>query len=547
MGRLRHCVILGRQNMNYLRREMTSNQLILLVSLFVVATGNFSFFANVLKIYPLASGSVAALLSLVVALYVVTVLLLAPLCIGRATRPVLIAFLMIAALSASFMDSYGIVINHEMLRNVAQTNTGEALDLLNMRLLTYVTVLGILPAWMIGRVELRQQGWLRAARLRLAMTGLALLVLTAMVLTFGSFYASFLREHKLLRSFANPAYPVYAFFKFAGGSITQRNDGKVTAIGLDARIPSTDKHRELIILVVGETARADHFSLNGYPRETNPQLRHLDVINLENFSACGTSTAVSVPCMFSLHGSSRNSDGLEGLLDVVQRAGVNVLWLDNNSDSKGAALRVPYIDYKTSAVNPVCDVECRDEGMLSPLQKYIDSHPAGDILIVLHQMGNHGPAYYKRYPPVFEQFTPVCRSNDLSQCSTAEIVNAYDNAILYTDNFLAKVINLLKSYDGFESAMFYVSDHGESLGEGGTYLHGLPRAIAPEAQLRVPAILWFGASFDELDRPALLNKRANSFSHDNLFHTILGLLEIDTTIYRSDLDILDGCRRPEKD
>jgi lipid A ethanolaminephosphotransferase len=185
--------------------------------------------------------------------------------------------------------------------------------------------------------------------------------------------------------------------------------------------------------------------------------------------------------------------------------------------------------------------------MLVPLQEYIDAHPRGDIFIVLHQMGNHGPAYYKRYPSEFEHFTPVCRNNDLSACSREEIVNAYDNALRYTDHFLAKAIELLQRNSlAFEAALFYVSDHGESLGEGGTWLHGLPKAIAPNAQLNVPAIMWFGDSFNELDRAALAQKRNQRFTHDNLFHTVLGFMEIETSIYRPELDILAGCRKPEQ-
>jgi lipid A ethanolaminephosphotransferase len=234
----------------------------------------------------------------------------------------------------------------------------------------------------------------------------------------------------------------------------------------------------------------------------------------------------------------------ENLLDVLQRAGVNVLWLDNNSDSKGIALRVPYRSYKTPDTNTVCDSECRDEGMLVPLQDYIDSHPTGDILIVLHQMGNHGPAYYKRYPPEFEKFRPVCRSKDLSRCSREEIGNAYDNALLYTDHFLGKAIDLLKRNDKqFETALFYLSDHGESLGEGGVYLHGLPRAIAPDNQLHVPAILWFGSGFDEIDLPALKRKRHQRFTHDHLFHTLLGFFEVRTSFYKPELDILAEHRK----
>ena len=221
--------------------------------------------------------------------------------------------------------------------------------------------------------------------------------MVGLVLLFGSFFASFAREHKPLLSYVNPTYPIYSAVKFAHSQFAAPSDKTIAPIGVDARIPREDPHRELIILVVGETARADHFSLNGYARETNPLLSKTGVVNFTDFHACGTSTAVSVPCMFSVAGSQGKAEGQESLLDVLQRAGVNVLWLDNNSDSKGVALRVPYQDYKSPSVNMICDIECRDEGMLVPLQDYIDSHPTGDIFIVLHQMGNHGPAYYKRY------------------------------------------------------------------------------------------------------------------------------------------------------
>jgi lipid A ethanolaminephosphotransferase len=255
--------------------------------------------------------------------------------------------------------------------------------------------------------------------------------------------------------------------------------------------------------------------------------------------------------MFSLIGmdkfDTKKGAVQENLLDVLTHAGVNVLWLDNNSDSKDVALRVPYQSYKSPDINPVCDPECRDVGMLSALQKHIDTHPTGDIFIVLHQMGNHGPAYFKRYPPEFEKFKPACQSADLGQCSREEIGNAYDNAILYTDFFLGKVIDLLKNNDKkFETALLYVSDHGESLGENGVYLHGLPPAIAPDAQLHVPAIMWLGSGFSDVDFPALRRKRDARFTHDNLAHTVLGVMEVGTSIYRPEMDMLDGCRKPER-
>ena len=530
------------------KREIGGNALLLLTCLLLVAGGNARFVTQVLHAFPPSGSTLPALLSLAVAFLAFNVVLFGGFAFGRMTKPVLIAALLTASVTAYFMDSFGTVIGTDMLRNAAQTDAGEAFDLLTFKLLAYFVLLGVLPSVVIWRAPLAWRGWRRELVGRAKLLALCLLAIALMVMAFGGFYASFIRTYKPLRSYANPAYPLLASLKFAGKANEATAGTKVATVAPDARIAEGDRHRELIVLVVGETARADRFSINGYARDTTPRLREAGAISLPDFRSCGTSTAISVPCMFSPRGMARfdpkKAAEEENLLDILQRAGVNVLWLDNNSDSKGIALRVPYRDYKSPRINTVCDTECRDEGMLVPLQDYIDSHPAGDIVIVLHQMGNHGPAYYKRYPPAFEKFQPACKSKDLSLCSQEEIGNAYDNAILYTDHFLGKAIELLKRNDAkFETALLYLSDHGESLGEGGVYLHGLPRAIAPDSQVHVPAILWFGSGFDELDLSALMRKRHQRFTHDHLFHTVLGFLEIRTGFYKPELDILDGCRK----
>ncbi|HHB0951760.1 TPA: phosphoethanolamine transferase, partial [Vibrio cholerae] len=244
------------------------------------------------------------------------------------------------------------------------------------------------------------------------------------------------------------------------------------------------------------TARADHFSLNGYARETNPELSKQDIVNFTQVRSCGTSTAVSVPCMFSQYPREDYSDKKakthEGLLDILQRAGVQVLWLENNSDCKGTCLRVPNRDIPKTQPSPFCDGKnCLDESLLVGLQEYIDGLQ-DDAIIVLHSDGSHGPEYYERYPKEMERFQPVCRTNQLGSCSKEELVNVYDNTILYTDHFLTKVIELLKrNADKRDTAMIYVSDHGESLGENGVYLHAAPYSIAPQAQIHVPMVMWF--------------------------------------------------------
>ena len=528
-------------------KGVSSNTLILLVALFITLGSNLTFFANILQSFPLDSSSAVHLISLALVFLAINAFLLALIGFGRLTKPVLILFLLLSSLAAYFMDTYGVVISDEMLRNAAQTNAAETLDLVTGKFFIYFVCLGGLPAILIARMPVRWAGWWRELRARAGLLAILAISIVSGAMPFSGFYASFIREHKALRGYANPAYFINSAIKFANQTFTTKNATALTIVGADARIPATDEERELVILVVGETARADRFSTNGYGRDTTPYLRDAQAVSFTNLWACGTSTAVSLPCMFSTTGMDKfdlkTSGSRENLLDVLRHAGVNVLWLENNSDSKGVALRSSYQNYKTRENNPVCDEECRDEGMLANLQSYIDSHPTGDIFIVIHQMGNHGPAYFKRYPQRFEKFLPVCKSNDLSQCSNEEIGNAYDNAILYTDYFLGKTIDILKRNDAkFETALFYVSDHGESLGENGIYLHGLPRAIAPEHQLRVPAVIWLGSGFHDANMSDLQKKRDMHFTHDNVVHTILGFMEIKTTLYRPELDILDGCR-----
>jgi lipid A ethanolaminephosphotransferase len=450
--------------------------------------------------------------------------------------------LLLSSFASYFMDSYNIVIDDDMIHNIISTDLAESLDLYCLKLVLYVVFLGIIPSFFIYKSKIIfKSGWQELFS-RSKFFSLILISIFTLVLIFSDFYSSFFREHKPLRYYANPSYYIFSTGKYIS-SLFKSNTLPFQSIGLQASTSTLDKDRELIIFVVGETARADRFSLNGYTRETNPLLKKEAVVSFSNFWSCGTSTAKSVPCMFSNCNSSDYNKEIihttENALDILQHAGVNVLWLDNNSDSKGVADRIPYQSYKSPETNPVCDDECRDVGMLKNLQNHIDKHPKEDIFIVLHQMGNHGPAYYKRYPAEFEKFTPVCKTNQLEECSIEEINNAYDNAILYTDFFLSKVIELLKNnQDDFEAAMFYVSDHGESLGEAGLYLHGLPNFVAPDTQRHVPAILWTSENFDEIDMNKLYKNRNAKYSHDNIFHTILSFVEIETPEFDKSMDII---------
>jgi lipid A ethanolaminephosphotransferase len=523
--------------------KLTAPRMVVLTSVFLAVFCNYAFFRNVADVYPLTWEKLPFLCSLSLVLVCLTALMLLAVSSKYTLKPALILVLTVSSFASYFMNTFNVVIDAGMLRNTVQTNTAESMDLLNFKLGLQFMLLGVLPSILIYKAKVHY-GSLKTEMLsKLRWTAILMVIVLAAGLSFSRHYSSFFREHKLLRYYTNPITWIYSAVVFSKGSL-KAEAATVRPIGTDAAIPPTDPDRELIILVVGEAVRADRFSLNGYGKETNPLLAKEDIINFPRFYSSGTSTAVSVPCMFSVFGRNGYSDKkgreTENLLDVLSHAGVNILWRDNNSSSKGVAERVTYADFQSPKTNPLCDVECRDEGMLSGLQDYIDRTDRGDILIVLHQMGNHGPAYFKRYPREFEKFTPACKTNQLDECTTEQIENAYANAVLYTDYFLSRVIDLLKRNSiAFETAMVYMSDHGESLGENGVYLHGLPYFMAPDSQKHVAAVMWFGNSF-KLAREALRAKSQGSFSHDNLFHTILGMMEVQTSVYNKSLDILNN-------
>ncbi len=533
------------------KRSVSPTSLLLVTSLFLVAFDNRSFFAHVLDVYPLSPGNIGFLTSLGVGLAAVIMLLLTLVSSRYTLKPVLISLLMVSSITAYFMDNLNVVIDHIMIQNIAETNWSEASDLLSVGLVFDFVLLGVLPSWAILRVKIDHYSLKKAVFRKTRDAIIAIVVIFAMLLPFSKFYTSFFREHKPLRYYTNPTYTIYSCAKYINRTYNVR-DTAIARIGLDARVvepdgDEDDGRTELVILVVGEAARADHFSLNGYQRDTNPLLKKENVINFSNMYSCGTSTAYSVPCMFSVfpRREFNNNKGVqtENLLDVLSHTGfVDILWRDNNSDSKGVALRNPYEDYRIPDRNPICPSgECRDEGMLVGLDQYIAQHKGKDMLIVLHQMGNHGPAYYKRYPAEFEKFTPVCKTNQIEACSQEEIINAYDNALLYTDYFLAQVIHFLKNYDAtHETAMIYMSDHGESLGEKGVYLHGIPYIIAPDAQTHVAGLMWFGEAISkEIDLEKVKRNKDQPCSHDNLFHTLLGLFEVKTDVYDQAMDMLN--------
>ncbi|GAA0799178.1 phosphoethanolamine transferase [Psychrobacter piscatorii] len=521
--------------------EVNLNYLIIIVALYLVATANIGFFEQVLNVYPF-SKNVGFILSITGLLFGLMWLVLQLLCYRPIAKPVLIALLVTAAICGYFTDAYGTIFDTNMLINSLETDQAEAMGLFAPSMVIRVLLMGVLPAFIISKIRLKRFTWQRSILQKTATLILSIAVIAACLLPFGDQYASFFRQHKQVRSYANPITPIYSTIKLGENYVNElRRPDTFTLHATDAKrvapASSTTKPK-LMVFVVGETARADHFGLNGYTRNTTPLLsKQSNLYSFKDAVSCGTSTAYSVPCMFS-YANRENYDidtakYNENVLDTLSKQGVNVVWRDNNSSSKGVADRVTFEDFKTADTNPNCDVECRDIGMLDGFDKLVKSGSSPkdtpkDTLILLHQMGNHGPAYYQRYPKEFETYKPVCMTNELSKCDTQSVINGYDNAILYTDYFLDNVIDTLKTYEqDYDVVMVYMSDHGESLGENNIYLHGLPYKFAPDTQKHVPAVIWSPDS-NHIDADSLSSMSSQPVSHDFITPTLLSFFGITT-------------------
>ena len=522
---------------NIFKPEINLSFLIIIVALYIVATANFGFFTQVLSIYPVST-NIGFIISIIGLLFGLMWLVFQLLCYRVIAKPMLIALVMIAAVCSYFTDAYGTIFDTNMLINSMQTDQAEAMGLMSLSFFIRVFLLGIIPAVIIAKLNIKQVPLRRALLQKVVTLIAAIALIAACLLPFGDQYATFFRQHKVVRSYANPITPIYSVIKL-GMDYTNKLRRPDTMIlhATDAKrstAMSRSKKPKLMVFVVGETVRADHIGLNGYKRDTMPLLASQpDIYSFKNATSCGTSTAYSVPCMFSYADRSDynpdEADYNENVLDTLNKQGVNVIWRDNNSSSKGVADRVTFEDYRTAKTNPNCDVECRDVGMLDGFENLVKTGTASqDTLILLHQMGNHGPAYYQRYPKEFEEYKPVCMNNELSKCDDQSVINAYDNAIRYTDYFLHNVIDTLKAYEqDYDVVMVYMSDHGESLGENNIYLHGMPYAIAPDAQKQVPIIIW-SPEGNDIDKNSLVSMVDKPVSHDFITPTLLNFFDITT-------------------
>jgi lipid A ethanolaminephosphotransferase len=532
------------------RPALSTERLALLASLWFLACCNLSFWRAIVVEQHASWRLIAALAILIAALQA----FLLGLVLTRWTaKPLLTALFFVSAAAAYYMHAYDIYVDADMIRNVFQTDTREASELLVAGLLPSLLLLGLLPTVVLWRLQFPPRSLPRAVVRRLLfLAAMALLGIAGAMLDFQGL-SSLIRNQREVRYLVTPSNVVVSTVKVLSSSPPGRR-AALLPIGEDAtRSPRVAGAKpRLLVFVLGETARAQNWGLDGYARQTTPELASVpELINFPNTRSCGTSTEVSVPCLFSPWGRRRYDEklirGHQSLLHVLDRAGVATFWRDNQSGCKGVCTGLPFESVADAKDAALCnDTRCFDEILLQGLDARIAAN-GRDRVVVLHQLGNHGPAYFQRYPPEFRRFVPTCDSDELGTCSREQIVNSYDNALLYTDHFLTRTIAFLKTQsDRYDTAMIYVSDHGESLGEKGLFLHGMPYSIAPQEQTHVPMVMWFSPQFaqaERLDVACLRAAAAAPASHDNLFPSILGLMDVRTRLYDAGLDLFRPCRK----
>lgn len=448
---------------------------------------------------------------------------------------------------------YQVVFDYGMIENIFQTNQAEAWMYINVASVANLLLTGILPAYLIYKADIQYKPFFK----ELAHKVFFMLIMLAGIGVIGFFYfqdyATFGRNNDGLRRYIVPTYFVGSVSKYMYSHYLQ-TPIQYETLGLDAKdVSATPNHKpNLLVLVVGETARSMNYQYYGYKKPTNAYTQDLGLIVFKDTHSCGTATAVSLPCMFSRMGrkdyDSRRAYAQDTVMDVLKHADLEVKWFDNDSGCKGVCDRIENITVDLNSDLKLCSGQyCFDQVLLEKLDEALNSAKAKDTVLALHIIGSHGPTYFLRYPPQYRRFIPDCQRSDIQNCTNEELVNTYDNTLLYTDYIVSEVVKKLqKQQDKFNTAMLYLSDHGESLGEKGMYLHGAPYSIAPIEQTSIPMLAWVSDHFSQDNHlnMACLAEHADKggYSHDNLFDSLLGLMNVKTEVYQSHLDIFASCR-----
>ncbi|MFH0258029.1 phosphoethanolamine transferase [Vibrio rumoiensis] len=467
-------------------------------------------------------------------------------------KPFFIILTLTSALALYAEHEFHVLFDTSMIENVIETNVSEILFYFNVRSVLYLLGFGVIPSLLLLWVKIEYRPSIfREVAARVILVLVALVGISVIAITTYKDYASVGRNNKYLNRMIIPAH-VYDAYKYLRRNYLTK-PLPYQSLGDDAKLMPTENGKPtLVVMVLGETARAMNFTDNGYARDTQPYTKDLGLISFKDVSSCGTYTALSVPCMFSNMNRTQynkaKANAQDNAVDIIAKAGVETLWVDNDGGDKGVAHHTQLINIDPGSDETLCDGNtCFDQVMIKPAKQFIEKDHKNK-LVVLHAIGSHGPTYFQRFPVEMAKFAPWCNRKDIEQCTDQEITNVYDNTLVYTDFFLAQVIEQLKGYSkDYNVALMYVSDHGESLGENGLYLHGTPYAIAPKEQTTVPWLLWLPEQYAQQKHidAACVKQEAQqpNYSHDNFFHSLIGLYGVETKDKQADLDLFSNCHR----
>ena len=531
--------------------EISSSKFILLSALYLSYVLNLAFFKTVFSNFEVSSFFQGLCLVLFIPVSMIPVYVLLNLVLFKYTIKTISSILIfLSAATNYFMFKMGTLIDLDMIQSIFETTLRESSDLITFPSICWTIIFGVIPILFLLAIKIKFLDFKKEFIKRGIIIGVGVVVLVGYIGVFGKTLFSFGRNNTKLRSQYNTLNYIVNTVRFTQEKLRPPREFKI----LDDNVTSNieDNNVRVVVLVVGETAREKNFSLYGYERQTTPLLENnSEIITIRNVFSCGTVTSRSVPCMFSSKGRDKfdveDAKYEENLLDIIKKAGWNVVWYENDDGCKKICNRIEsYKSYKLGKNSRYCfDDYCFDDALLEFMDDRLKQIKQ-NTLIVLHTIGSHGPSYYKRYPREFAKFKPTCDTTDIQKCSSQELINTYDNTILYTDYIINSAIERLKKYKNFHTSLMYASDHGESLGEKGMYLHGIPYSVAPDEQKRVPFILWLSKNtMDDMniDFTCLKNKIWDRTSHDNWFHTALGLTQTQTSLYDKSLDLVTECRK----
>lgn len=530
-----------------------SHVLIALIAGYFTLVLNWPFFLRIYHyLFSLEQFDTSLALTLPVFLFSFLCILFSLFVIRGATKLLLAPLLIISAAVAYASIEYGVMFDYGMIENVIETNPAEASTYISLSSLTFVFFMGVVPAWALLFVNIEYSPFWRELLNRAGLVAVSLAVFAGITFGFYQSYASVGRNNQHVQNYIIPSGLIYSSANYINQNYFHKAP-TYKILGEDARhTAEVNTKPTLMVMVVGETDRAANHQYNGYNRATDQFTHEVGMTSLGAVSSCGTATAVSVPCMFSFltrgNYDKQQAYHQDNSLDVIQRAGVQVTWVDNDSGCKGVCDRVTHYKINPRQDSPLCDGEtCFDEVMLKEMDQLIAANQGQNQLLVFHLIGSHGPTYYQRYPAEHRFFTPDCERSDIQNCSEEALKNTYDNSVRYTNFVVAQMVKRLQAVqDKFQTGLLYMSDHGESLGESGIFLHGLPYKLAPNEQKEVPALVWFSEDFthNHSITSSCLQQSGSErmISQDYLSHSLLGFMDVSTHMYDPDLDIVAPCR-----